>query len=126
MLTEKSLREALTACFDPQLGLNIVALGLVHSLELAEDPDAPGANVPGVPARQRLSLTLLPVSDDEAYRAQLSALVSNRLAGLAELSRTTILLADHPVWSPTRISAEGRRQLQLDQPLFPILNNRLR
>jgi len=107
MLTEHSLREALTACFDPQFGLNIVALGLVH-------------------ARQRLVLTLLPASDDEGYRAQLSALVSNRLAGLPELSRTTIKLADHPAWSPTRISPEGRRQLNLDQPHFPILNNWVR
>ncbi len=126
MLTEESLREALTACFDPQFGLNIMVLGLVLAVELAEDPEAPGANIPGVPPRQRLKLTLLPASDDEDYRSKLSALVSNRLAGLPELSRITVKLADHPAWSPTRISAEGRRQLNLDQPHFPILNNRPR
>jgi metal-sulfur cluster biosynthetic enzyme len=126
MLTEQSLREALTACFDPQLGLNIVALGLIHSIDLAKDPEAPGAGIPGVPPRQRLTLTLLPASDDEAYRAQLTAIVANRLAGLPEISRSTVQLADQPAWSPARISAEGRRRLNLDQPHFPILNNRLR
>ena len=126
MLSEDNLLDALRACFDPQLGLNIVDLGLVRAIELTPDPEAPGAGIPGVPARQRLNLTLIPASDDEAYQAQLLALVSNRLAGLAQLSRSTVSIADDPPWTPSLITPEGRRTLKLDQPQFPILNNRVR
>lgn len=126
MLSEDHLREALRACFDPQLGLNIVDLGLVHRIDLALDLDAPGAGIPGVPPRQGLRLTLLPASADEAYQSQLRALVANRLAGLPGLSHASVVLADHPTWSPSRITPAGRSALNLDQPHFPILNNRVR
>lgn len=126
MLSEDNLRDALRACFDPQLGLNIVDLGLVHSIDLALDPDAPGAGIPGVPPRQRLSLTLLHASDDEGYQAQLAAVVGNRLAGLPEPSHATIVFSNAPQWSPSFITPEGRRALKLDQPQFTILNNRVR
>ena len=126
MLSDHDLRQALYACFDPQLALNIVDLGLVHRIELTPDPEAPGAGIPGVPDRQRLVLTLLAASDDEAYQAQLIALVGNRLAGLPELSRVDVSIVSEPRWSASLISAAGRRTLKLDQPHFPILNNRLR
>lgn len=126
MLSEDNLRDALRACSDPQLGLNIVDLGLVHSIDLALDPDAPGSGIPGVPPRQRLKLTLLKTADDEAHQSQLLALITNRIAGLAEISHATIAFTDSPPWSPTRITPQGRRALKLDQPHFPILNNRVR
>lgn len=126
MLTQEHLREALRVCFDPQIALNIVDLGLVQSIQLLPDDEAPGAGIAGVPERQRLNLTLLATADDEAYQAQLLALVHNRLAGLPELSRATILIAAEPRWSPSLISPAGRSALNLDQPQFPILNNRLR
>lgn len=126
MLTENYLREALRACFDPQLACNIVDLGLVHTIDLAPDPHAPGAGIPGVPDRQSLTLTLLAASDDDGYRAQLLATVRNRLGGLPELSRSTLVIAEQPRWSPSLLSPDGRRALNLDQPHFPILNNRLR
>jgi metal-sulfur cluster biosynthetic enzyme len=125
MFTPDDITEALRACYASAPGhtqpINIVDLGLVESVALAPDPEAPGANIAGIPPRHALTLTLILASPDEDTQAQLSAQIANRLAGLPELSRFTILFAASPTWTPTRISPAGRRLLQLD---FPILNNR--
>jgi metal-sulfur cluster biosynthetic enzyme len=124
MLTESDIREALRACYDAshvyRKPVNIVDLGLIEAIALTLDPDAPGANIPGVPPRQQLALTLLAPSADEDAQTQLRAQILNRLAGLPELWRSEVHFAAEP-WTPGRISPEGRRLLELD---FPILNNR--
>jgi metal-sulfur cluster biosynthetic enzyme len=128
MLTELDIREALRACFDTQNSfqkpVNIVDLGLVESIALALDLDAPGAGIPGVPPRQSLTLTLIPCTPDEDATTILLAQIQNRLAGIPELSRVDIRFLDHPTWTPARITPEGRHLLKLDPPTFPILNNR--
>lgn len=127
MLTEQDILEALRACYDPgnpyQQPINLVDLGCVESIALDLDRDAPGFGVPGVPPRQRLTLTLLPTSSDEDAHTQLSAQVHNRLAGIDGLSRTTLHLRKD-AWTSARLSAQARRRLRLDPVPFAILNNR--
>ncbi len=126
MLTEETIRAALRDCYDPEIPLNIVDLGLVQRVELARDLDAPGAGIPGVPPRFHVHIALMPASAEEGPVAQLRAQIANRLAGFDTVSGTTVELLDEPVWTPARISQEGRRILKMDQPAFPILNNRVR
>jgi metal-sulfur cluster biosynthetic enzyme len=125
MLTEADIREALRACYDspPQFRrpVNIVDLGMVESIALTVDPDAPGAGIAGVPPPQALVITLVPASPDEDSQTQLRAQILNRLAGIPGLSAASVHFAAEPLWSTARITAEGRRLLALD---FPILNNR--
>jgi metal-sulfur cluster biosynthetic enzyme len=128
MLSEADILDALRACFTSsnpfEQPLNIVDLGLVESVNLKLDEDAPGAGIPGVPPRQELTLGLIPCTGEEDANAILIAQIENRMAGLPELSRTVTRLLDTPVWSPARIAPELRRALKLDPPTFPILNNR--
>ena len=127
MLTEETIRTALRACYSNAPGhkqqVNIVDLGLVEAIRIAPDLDAPGANIPGVPAKHRISMTLIPASPDEDAQAMLTAQIANCLAGLEEVSATSVEFATTPVWTAARVSAAGRQLLQLD---FPILNNRVR
>jgi metal-sulfur cluster biosynthetic enzyme len=128
-ITEDSIREALRACFHSlpfNTPLDIVSLGLVEAITLTPDPDAPGAGMPGVPPRQSLMVTLIaPTLDDDA-NAILIAQTENRLAGIPNLSRITVALAQSPHWTSSRLSPEARLHLRLDPPAFPILNNRVR
>ena len=105
MLTQDDIRGALRACYGAarpyQRPQNIVDLGLVQSIVLAPDREAPGAGIPGVPQKFSLTLTLYPPSPDEDAQIILRSQVANRLAGLPELSRATILFTDKP--SPFRI-----------------------
>ena len=123
MLTSDDIRRALRDCYDPDIPLNIVDLGLLDQVEIALDPDAPGAGVPGVPPRHRVTIIITPTTNDEGKTAQLSAQIANRLAGIETIYKTAVHLSAEP-WTPQRITPEGRRILNLDNP-FSILNNAL-
>ncbi len=113
-LTEADVLAALRDCYDPGLSLNIVDLGLVHSISVAPDPDAPGAGIPGVPPRHRvrIALTLATLVDpSDSQDAPLIAQIQNRLAAFETISRTEVALLSEPAWNPGRISPEGRARL---------------
>ena len=127
MFTDIQVREALRDCYETanpyQQPVNVVDLGLVETISLELDREAPGAGISGVPPRYRVGLTLLACSADEDARTLLRAQIVNRLAGLPEVSGTDLRFADAPAWTPSRITPAGRHLLKLDRA-FPILNNR--
>jgi metal-sulfur cluster biosynthetic enzyme len=113
-LTEAAILAALRDCYDPGVSLNIVDLGLVHSIAIAPDTDAPGAGIPGVPPRNRVSiaLTLTQIADpSDSQDAPLVAVIQNRLAAFETVSRTEVTLLSEPAWNPGRITPEGRARL---------------
>jgi metal-sulfur cluster biosynthetic enzyme len=114
MLTESDILQALRDCYDPVLPCNIVDLGLIHSITITPDAEAPGATIPGVPQKHIIEIAVTPTQNEEAANAQLSAQITNRLAGLEAISRTTITLLDTPIWSPLNITPAGRKTLGLD------------
>jgi metal-sulfur cluster biosynthetic enzyme len=114
MLTESDILLALRDCYDPTLPCNIVDLGLIHSIAVTPDLEAPGTHIPGVPQKHNIEIQLTPTQKDEAAEAHLRAQIANRLAGLETVSRTTITLLDHPAWTPLSITPAGRKILGLD------------
>ena len=117
-LTEADVLAALRDCYDPAISLNIVDLGLVYSISVAPDPDAPGAGIPGVPPRHRVrvALTLATLVDpSDSQDTPLIAQIQNRLAAFETISGTEVTLLSEPAWNPGRISPEGRARL--DNPL---------
>lgn len=90
-MTDADLLHLLRDCYTPT-GPNIVAAGLVRSATLTPDPDAPGANIPGLPPRFIAHITLHSPSTDDTASAQLRAQVENRLLGLPAISRVEINL----------------------------------
>jgi metal-sulfur cluster biosynthetic enzyme len=114
MLTEDDILTALRDCYDPVLPCNIVDLGLIHSINIAPDTEAPGQNIPGVPQKHKIDITLTPTQTDEAPQAQLQSQIVNRLAGLETVSQTTITLLEEPAWTPQNITPKGRKTLGLD------------
>ena len=114
MLSASAIRDALHDCYDPALPCNIVDLGLVRSLQVQPDLNAPGAGIPGVPERVHVHLAVTSTSPTDDSIAQLSAQIRNRLAGLEAVSRTDIVFEHEPAWSPNDITPAGRRVLGLD------------
>ncbi|MDR3734040.1 MAG: iron-sulfur cluster assembly protein [Acidobacteriaceae bacterium] len=106
MLTESQIRDALRDCYDPEIALNIVDLGLVYRITLAEDADAPG-----IVPKQKVAIELTLTSPNCPAHAQISAQIQNRLAGIQGISKSTVEMVWDPKWSPERISEAGRKQL---------------
>lgn len=114
MLTESDILLALRDCYDPILPCNIVDLGLINSIAVTPDLEAPGTHIPGVPQKHTIKIELTPTQTDEATEAHLRAQIANRLAGLETVSQTTITLIDQPPWTPLSITPAGRKILGLD------------
>jgi metal-sulfur cluster biosynthetic enzyme len=114
MLTESDILLALRDCYDPNLPCNIVDLGLIRSISITPDDEAPGANIPGVPQKYKVQIKLTPTQTGEAANAQLQAQITNRLAGVETISQSTITLLNEPTWTPLNITPAGRKTLGLD------------
>ena len=110
-LTELQIVEALRDVYDPDIRANIVDLGLVYSVAIAPDPDAPGSGIPGVPPRFRVTVRLvLPYPGSES-EAQIIAVIQNRLAAFRAISGTQVQVLTAPGWSAERVSPELRQRL---------------
>lgn len=114
MLTEADILTALRDCFDPSLPSNIVDLGLVRSIRVEPDPEAPGAGIKGVPQKHRIHIALALTNPSDEAAAQLTAQAQNRLAGLEQTGETTVEIITDPAWTPSDITPAGRRALGLD------------
>ena len=114
MLKESDILTALRDCYDPEIPCNIVDLGLIHSITIQPDLEAPGTGIPGVPQKHIIAITLTPTNPTEDAESQLIAQISNRLAGLETISQTNIIVQRTPRWTPQNITPTGRRTLGLD------------
>ncbi|HUY81311.1 MAG TPA: metal-sulfur cluster assembly factor [Acidobacteriaceae bacterium] len=108
-LTEPDILAALRDVYDPELPVNIVDLGLVYRVALAPDPDAPG-----MLPRQKVEIDVTMTSQGCPAHEQIIERIKNRLAGLQQLSQTTVTLTWDPPWTPHRITPAARKQLGIE------------
>lgn len=99
---EDAVWEQLKTCFDPEIPVNIVDLGLIYAL--AVTPGEAGATV-----NVQMTLTapgcgMGPIIADEARQKILS---------LDGITAAEVELVWDPPWSPERISEEGRQTLNM-------------
>jgi metal-sulfur cluster biosynthetic enzyme len=99
--TETDIREALRQVIDPELGLNIVDLGLVYRIEIDG-------------ARVRIAMTMTspacPLGD------YLKTLVDSTVRRLVpDVRDVDVDLVSEPPWNPGMMSDAGRRQLNGDE-----------
>lgn len=97
-VTEKEVQRALKGVKDPELGLDLVVLGLVYDIEVAGDD-----------VRATISLTspMCPVADQIVNQAQ------EAIAGIDGVGDAEVTLTFDPPWTPERISPLIRSSLGL-------------
>ena len=106
MLTEAEVLTALRDCYDPEVKLNLVDLGLIYKVETGPDPDS----APAWP-RQWVKITMTLTTQQCPASGLIFEQVNNRLAGMQAISKVDVNLVWEPKWTPHRISEAGRRQL---------------
>ncbi len=99
---------ALKDCFDPEVKLNLVDLGLIYEVTTEPDPNA----TPALP-RQRVKVTMTLTTPQCPASGLIFEQVHNRLASIPQVSKVEVELVWEPKWTPHRISAAGRKQLGL-------------
>jgi probable FeS assembly SUF system protein SufT len=102
--SEQAVWEALKSCFDPEIPLNIVDLGLVY--DLAVEPAESGGN--NVEVKMTLTAPgcgMGPVIAEDARR---------KIASLPTVESAKVHIVWDPQWTPHMISPEGRKVLGLE------------
>ncbi|HEY1792854.1 MAG TPA: iron-sulfur cluster assembly protein [Opitutaceae bacterium] len=102
--SERAVWDALKTCFDPEIPVNIVDLGLVYDLAIEKTPA--GGNAIDV----KMTLTapgcgMGPVIADDARR---------KIAALPTVEQARVHIVWDPVWNPRMISEAGRRTLGIE------------
>ena len=102
--SEEAVWSALKTCFDPEIPVNIVDLGLIY--DLAIDPGVSGGHAVEV----KMTLTVPgcgmgPVIAEDARK---------KIAALPTVVSAKVHIVWDPQWMPQMISAAGRKALGLD------------
>jgi metal-sulfur cluster biosynthetic enzyme len=108
LLSSAEMLDALRDCFDPEVKLNLVDLGLIYDIATEADPDA----TPAWP-RQRVKVTMTLTTPQCPASGLIFEQVNNRLLSIPQVSKVEVDLVWEPKWTPHRISEAGRRQLGL-------------
>ncbi len=103
--SEELVWDAMKGCFDPEIPVNIVDLGLIYDLQISE-PDAEGLHTVDV----KMTLTaqgcgMGPVIAEDAKK---------NIEALAAVSRAQVDIVWDPPWTPHMISEAGRQKLGLE------------
>ncbi len=101
---EAMVWEQLKTCFDPEIPVNIVDLGLVYGMELRDQPDG----TKKVEVKMTLTAQGCGMGASIAYDAKA------KLMSLPGVSEADVDLVWDPPWNPQMISPEGRERLGLD------------
>ena len=102
-VTTESLWEALKGCFDPEIPVNIVDLGLIY--HLATSPGERGLKV-----AVKMTLTAQGCGMGPVIAADAKA----KLEALPGVEGAEVEIVWDPAWNPRMISEEGRKQLGLE------------
>lgn len=102
--SEQAVWEALKTCFDPEIPVNIVDLGLIYDLAI-EDTPAGGKSL-----EVKMTLTapgcgMGPVIAEDAR---------HKLAALPSVEQAKVHIVWDPQWTPQMISETGRKALGLE------------
>jgi len=102
---EKSVMDVLRNCYDPEIPVNIVDLGLVYDLSV--EPTADGGNSVAV----RMTLTAQGCGMGGAIAGD----AQQKLLDLPGVREAHVDIVWDPPWNPSMITDAGRKILGLDQ-----------
>ena len=102
--SEQSVWTALKTCYDPEIPVNIVDLGLIYDLSIEKTPAG------GHQVEVKMTLTapgcgMGPVIAEDAR---------GKIAALPTVESAKVHITWDPVWTPQMISPEGRKILGLE------------
>lgn len=95
-VSESEIVEALKQCYDPEIPVNLVDLGLIYDIKIIDD-------WVGV----KMTLT----SPGCGMSGMISQNVRNRVLKVPGVNDADVRIVWDPVWTPARMSADAKRKL---------------
>jgi FeS assembly SUF system protein len=99
-ITNEKVMDALRQCYDPEIPVNIVDLGLIYDVQSDDQ-----GNV-----RVKMTLT----SQGCPAAMSIPDQVKARIGAIEEVRDINVEIVWDPAWNPSRISENGRKLLGLD------------
>jgi len=103
-ITEQDVLSALKSCYDPEIPVNIVDLGLIYNVRFSPAPDN----------QQDVTVDMTLTAQGCPEHVNISMQVKSRLEQLPGIRNATVNVVWTPPWTPERLSADARKQLGIE------------
>src|ERR1700720_2610532 len=108
-VTEQDVMSALKSCYDPEIPVNIVDLGLIYTVRFEPAPaDNPQE------AKQDVAIDMTLTAQGCPEHVNISAQVKSRVEQLPGVRNVNVNVIWEPPWTPERLSPEARKQLGIE------------
>src|SRR5262245_25837416 len=97
---EKEVWQRLKTCYDPEIPVNIVDLGLIYSMEISP-----------IEQGKRIDVKMTLTAQGCGMGGSIAADAQNKLLAIPGVKEADVQVVWDPPWSPEKISAEGRTLL---------------
>jgi metal-sulfur cluster biosynthetic enzyme len=102
--TQEEVMNALKDCYDPEIPVNIVDLGLIYSIRLNAAENE----------KQDVTVDMTLTSPGCPAHVTIGEQVKGRVQQLPGIGNVSVNVVWEPPWGPERISAEARKQLGIE------------
>ena len=106
-VTEEDVWKILRTCYDPEIPVNIVDLGLVYEMHLEPVASAPN--------QKRVEVKMSLTAPGCGMGATIAGDAQQKLLDLPGVAQADVQIVWDPPWNPARISPAGRAVLGLDE-----------
>ncbi len=107
-INRDDILSALKQCYDPEIPVNIVDLGLIYDIRFEPVPgDTPEA-------QQDVTVDMTLTAQGCPEHVNISAQVKARIEQLPGVRNVTVNVIWTPPWSPERLSPDARKQLGIE------------
>ncbi|HET9743133.1 MAG TPA: iron-sulfur cluster assembly protein [Terriglobales bacterium] len=107
-VTQEDVLTALHDCYDPEIPVNIVDLGLIYRVRITpEEPADPSM-------RQEVVVDMTLTAPGCPAHTQISQQVKDRIEQLPGVNSATVNVVWTPVWTPERLSQAARTKLGIE------------
>lgn len=103
-VTEQDVLSALRSCYDPEIPVNIVDLGLIYKVDFAAAESD----------KQDVSVDMTLTAQGCPEHVNISAQVKSRLEQLPGIRNVQVNVVWTPPWTPERLSADAKKQLGIE------------
>jgi metal-sulfur cluster biosynthetic enzyme len=103
-LTQEDVLSALKQCYDPEIPVNIVDLGLIYGVNFASAPDQ----------QQDVTVDMTLTAQGCPAHVMISDQVKSRIEQLPGVRTATVKVVWDPPWTPERLSPDARKQLGIE------------